>query len=390
MTEKRYRPAVTGLAWGAAVLAALACGLGPCVALAEETAPAAVAYQGPWAVADRRVVGQEERGLIRLGDQQVLEIETSAGGQSGYLRSVIVATRLNEARKAGARPDQVHAVQKGALSVVQSGATELITVTLLEAARQHLTPAALAANWAAALARALGPGPFPAPETPRAAGGVVPTPTEGDWTPPETYLDKYVPVVSLPDRVKLGIARVNGPASQVNRTQVVARLVTVFNHALTINLYVPLATPVPGAKLVRVPGVGVTGVTVAQESRVLASGDFADLVELMGIDWTLAHYGGSLNGTSNDVLQQQGAAIEGETKVVPIVNVGSDAVTVGAAQVSGPAERVGRVQAVAQLDGTPASFRGPFLLPISTDQAPTSGVRGVEGVEVSAVIEFPN
>jgi hypothetical protein len=119
-------------------------------------------------------------------------------------------------------------------------------------------------------------------------------------------------------------------------------------------------------------------------------GGFGDLVKLFGITWIVSHFGGSIDRTINDVLKQHEAAIEGRTKVVPIIKIGSGGVAVGAAQVMGPAERVDLVKAVAQLDWTPSdTFRGRVLLPISTDRAITSSVRGVAGVGVSAVIAFP-
>ncbi len=125
-------------------------------------------------------------------------------------------------------------------------------------------------------------------------------------------------------------------------------------------------------------------------SRAISlGGGFGSLVKIFGIAWIVSHFGEDIDKTINSVLQQHEAAIEGRTKVVPIIRVGGN-VAVGAAQVMGPAERVDKVKAVAQMDWTPGeTFRGRLLLPVTTDRDLTSSVRGVGGVGISAVIVFP-
>lgn len=136
-------------------------------------------------------------------------------------------------------------------------------------------------------------------------------------------------------------------------------------------------------------------VAVAFVSGLLVAGpparavDLTSLIKLFGIVWVVDHFGSGIDRAINRVLAQNEAAIEGRTKVVPIIQV-RNGVAVGAAQVMGPAERVDKVKAVAQLDWTPGeAFRGRVLLPVSTDRELTSSVRGVGGVGVSAVIAFP-
>ncbi len=127
----------------------------------------------------------------------------------------------------------------------------------------------------------------------------------------------------------------------------------------------------------------------APPTPAVAGVSLGSLVKLFGIAWIVDHFGTGINSAINKVLQQKEAAIEGYTKVVPIIKIGGG-VAVGAAQVMGPEEQVKKVKAVAQLDWTPgATFRGRVLLPISTDRDLTSTVRGVGGVGVSAVIAFP-
>ena len=59
--------------------------------------------------------------------------------------------------------------------------------------------------------------------------------------------------------VKLGVARVNGPTSQVHLAQAVAQLETHWKDFLEIDVYIPISTKVPGKTIDRVKGVGVTG-----------------------------------------------------------------------------------------------------------------------------------
>ncbi len=116
-------------------------------------------------------------------------------------------------------------------------------------------------------------------------------------------------------------------------------------------------------------------------------GAFGDLVKLFGIGYIVKHFSNSINNAVNSLLGQHQAAIEGKTKVVPIIRVGNGGVAAGAAQVMGPAEQVDKVKAVAQLDWTPGNVvRGRILLPVSTDKELTKSIRGVSGVGISAVI----
>lgn len=127
----------------------------------------------------------------------------------------------------------------------------------------------------------------------------------------------------------------------------------------------------------------------APPTQAVAGVNLASLIKLFGIAWVVDHFGTGIDKAINNVLQQKEAAIEGRTKVVPIIKIGGG-VTIGAAQVMGPAERVDKVKAVAQLDWTPGDvFRGRVLLPVSTDRDLTTSVRGVGGVGISAVIAFP-
>jgi hypothetical protein len=233
----------------------------------EETATDTSGYPGPWAVAERSLVEGEERGAVRIGEQDVLEIQTAAGGLTGYERTLIVAKRLNDALAAGVRADQIRTTRVQGMTVLKAGEVVLVTVTPAEAERQKMTESQLADAWVASLRAALGGTPAvpPPTTTPTTTTTTTTTPSEGDeydhsgWTPPEPYKDKIVPIVSVLEGVKIGVARVNGPTSKVDLVQAVAQLETDYKKVLSISLYVPISTEVPGSKLARVQGVGVTG-----------------------------------------------------------------------------------------------------------------------------------
>jgi hypothetical protein len=95
---------------------------------------------------------------------------------------------------------------------------------------------------------------------------------------------------------------------------------------------------------------------------------------------------GPLNTFIDNILLTNKVANQGKTKVVPILTVGS-ATYVGAAQVSGPAAAVDRVQAVGSfaIDWNHGVWKGSILIPIDSLN-PLKGFKRVYGVGVDAVI----
>jgi hypothetical protein len=95
---------------------------------------------------------------------------------------------------------------------------------------------------------------------------------------------------------------------------------------------------------------------------------------------------GPLNTFIDHILLTNNIANQGKTKVVPIVQTGSSTY-VGAAQVSGPAYAVDRVQAVGALafDWNNGVWKGSILIPIDSLN-PLKGFKRVYGVGVDAVI----
>ncbi len=232
----------------------------------------------PDTVAERVWVDDEEQGILKAGDEEILRIQTTAGGLTGYERAMIAAKRINDALAAGTSGSEVAPQQVGDQWAVTIGERLLITANSQEASQAGGTPEQLAQQWADQITVALlitppspeedgetaeevvteepGPEGEEVVEEPAAEGG---TEEAAEWQPAEPYKNKIVPIISVLEGVRIGIARVNGPQSAVNQVQAVAQLETHYNNILEIDVYVPISTKVPGKTLARVQGVGVTG-----------------------------------------------------------------------------------------------------------------------------------
>ncbi len=280
--------------WGGAALRAVVAPAGATAFAAEGEQPA---YPGPEAYAEEVVLDGEGHGIVVLGDNQPLRIRTSAGGFTGYERALVVVSRLNSSLAAGLQGEQIQAQQYNGEWVVTGAGTNLITVNQAEADIRDLSRSQLADIWAANLRVAVDaawqtPPPAesetaeeefveqPAEETaeqppieevaeaetseeqPPAGEEEAEEPTVAveEWQPEEPYKDKIVPIVSFGEGARLGIARVNGPQSALDRVQAVAQLETSYKNYLDVEIYVPISTKKPGQILTRIQGVGITGV----------------------------------------------------------------------------------------------------------------------------------
>ena len=214
--------------------------LGPAVAYADELT----------AQVEHVTVAGLEGGKVTIGDREILTLVVDASGFSGYERAAIVADRVNREIRAGMRPEDVQVGAEGGNPVIRAGGVNLVTVTPDDARLADRSVEELADDWADNLRVALGG--TATPDTGPAATG-------GEWQPPEPYSDKIVPILSLLEGVRVGVARVNGPQSRVHLTQGVAQFSINFHSFLEIDIYVPISTRVPGRTIDRVQGVGVTG-----------------------------------------------------------------------------------------------------------------------------------
>lgn len=116
--------------------------------------------------------------------------------------------------------------------------------------------------------------------------------------------------------------------------------------------------------------------------------NLGSILKVGGVGILVDRFGGQINDFLNKILAQNNLSTTYTTKVVPIVSVGTNGY-IGAAQVTGPASEVERVEAVAQLE---ASFnnvaRVKGLVPIDSKN-PVNASR-IQGVGVSAIIDLKN
>lgn len=116
--------------------------------------------------------------------------------------------------------------------------------------------------------------------------------------------------------------------------------------------------------------------------------DLGDLVGVIGGGFVVSTIAGPINDFINTITLNKGVKVEGHTKVVPIVSIGSGT-HIGAAQISGPrGEPVGMTKAVAQIEATFRDrLRVKILVPVDSEN-PVQRFRRVQGVGVSAIIDF--
>lgn len=117
------------------------------------------------------------------------------------------------------------------------------------------------------------------------------------------------------------------------------------------------------------------------------------IIKTLGIGVAVRAFAPALNNFINTLLQNRGAAVQAQTKVVPILSISIGISTpgsayVGAAQVSGPLAALAKVQAVAVIEADyQQAFRVKALVPVDNLQ-PWVAFRRVPGVGVSAIIDL--
>ncbi len=79
--------------------------------------------------------------------------------------------------------------------------------------------------------------------------------------------------------------------------------------------------------------------------------NLGDLIGVIGGGFVVSAIAGPINDFINTITLNRGAKVEGHTKVVPIVSIGSGT-HIGAAQVAGPrGDAITSTKAVAQIEG---------------------------------------
>lgn len=116
--------------------------------------------------------------------------------------------------------------------------------------------------------------------------------------------------------------------------------------------------------------------------------NLGDLIGVVGGGFVVSAIAGPINDFINTITLNRGAKVEGHTKVVPIVSIGSGT-HIGAAQVAGPkGDTIVSTRAVAQIEATFQNrLRIKILVPIDSEN-PVQRFRRVQGVGVSAIIDF--
>ncbi|MDI6772234.1 MAG: hypothetical protein QME77_06550 [bacterium] len=121
--------------------------------------------------------------------------------------------------------------------------------------------------------------------------------------------------------------------------------------------------------------------------------DIFGIIKTLGIGYAIRTFAPQINSFINDLLQNRGAAVREQTKVVPILSISIGVSSpggayVGAAQVSGPRSAVDRVEAVAVIEADfQAAFRIKAFVPVD-NLKPWESLRRVPGVGVSAIVDI--
>lgn len=135
-------------------------------------------------------------------------------------------------------------------------------------------------------------------------------------------------------------------------------------------------------------GLGMLLGTTTRSASLELGDILGDVLKVGGVGLLVAQFDDQLNDAINALLQQKGIAVQGMTKVVPIIRMGTKGGTqVGGAQVVGPAAQVERVKAVGEVQLDLGSLRGRGLIPIETKNPLKGEIKGVGGVGVSASIK---
>ncbi|UCC67219.1 MAG: hypothetical protein JSV79_08750 [Armatimonadota bacterium] len=212
---------------------------------------------------------------VLIGERVVIVLRTTAGGYTPLERAEIVANRLRSAMARSMEQYEVEAAPVPGGHGVYMDDQLIVAVYSTEADAHGATTEALASLWRDNISIALGaevaeepsgeapqaeaePAPEPAPageQGPASAAEVqaIAEPEVVDWTGAS---QKLVPVFSLErEGVRLGMAQVAGPTSQVEKVKGVAQLRLDFKHIGRIYAYIPVSSI--STKLDRVQGVSV-------------------------------------------------------------------------------------------------------------------------------------
>ena len=206
--------------------------------------------------AQRVPLGTAEVADVLINGTAVIKIRRGQGNQTAYQVASTIVERLRKRVEEGYGPRDMRGEQRDGQAVVVAGEHVLATVDQYHAQVNNSTPIALARTWADNISGALSAAGVESSIRPQPPAG--PEAARNDAWYAEHYRDKWVPILSIPDGIRIGAARVNGAVSDVKRVVAVAQLETPWEDFLEIDIYVPITTKTPGKFLDRVQGVGVT------------------------------------------------------------------------------------------------------------------------------------
>lgn len=184
----------------------------------------AVAQTTTFQVASReRTVAGRSEGEVLVSDTVVTRIRSSAGGMTAPQRAVTAAARLDKALRDGnVKPADMRVAQMNGEYVVMAGNQLIVTADSYHAAANHTTPRKLAGMWRDNLAKA------------------VSTRVAAYRAEQDRPISKICPIVSIGSGVRVGVANVTGPASQVHQAAFVGQLETTFQKVVRIRIFVPI------------------------------------------------------------------------------------------------------------------------------------------------------
>lgn len=137
--------------------------------------------------------------------------------------------------------------------------------------------------------------------------------------------------------------------------------------------------------------IGIFLVLPVISNSVMASSNIlGSILKTVGIGVIVDQFAEPINNFINTLTLNNGVKVKEETKVVPIVTVGSNSYA-GAVQISGPKDKVEKVKAVAQLEGEfkDGDFRIRALIPVNTtNPVDIKNIDRIEGVGVTALVDI--
>lgn len=129
------------------------------------------------------------------------------------------------------------------------------------------------------------------------------------------------------------------------------------------------------------------GITVALPAACSASNVLEQALKIFGIGYVVSKFGPDINKFINKLAGQKGVKWDGLTKVVPILSVGTGGY-IGAAQVVGPQSLVSKTKAVGQVETKIGGLNARLLVPVGTSKIKKGNLNRIEGVGLSAMIDF--